>query len=148
MKAWVLFFALAAGIIVAAWWWLGAPVGMPVAPMAAGEKLQCVSYAPFRGNQTPLDLSTRIPAWQIEQDLTRLAPLTNCVRTYAVHLGLDQVVPLAQRDGLKVLLGIWLGPDPVFNQHQVDVATDLANRYPDAVQAIVVGNEVLLRGEL
>jgi exo-beta-1,3-glucanase (GH17 family) len=148
MKVWGSFFGLAAILIVAAWWWLGRPVAMPVAPLASGEKLHCISYVPFRGDQTPLDLSTRIPAWQIEQDLARLAPLTNCVRTYAVHLGLDQIVPLAQRDGLKVLLGIWLGPDPVFNQHQVEVAIDLANRYPDVVQAIVVGNEVLLRGEL
>ena len=78
---------------------------MPVAPLAAGEKLHCISYVPFRGDQTPLDLSTRIPAWQIEQDLARLAPLTDCVRTYSVHLGLDQIVPLAQRYGLKVLAG-------------------------------------------
>ncbi len=148
MKAWGPFFTAAVLLIVGAWWWLGRPVAMPVAPLGPGEKLHCVSYAPFRGDETPLDLSTRIPAWQIEQDLARLAPLTNCVRTYAVHLGLDQIVPIAQRHGLKVLLGIWLGPDPVFNQHQVDVATDLANRYPDVVQAIVVGNEVLLRGEL
>jgi glucan 1,3-beta-glucosidase len=148
MKAWGLFFALAVVLIVAAWWWLGRPVAMPVAPLGSGEKLHCISYAPFRGDQTPLDLSTRIPASQIEQDLARLAPLTECVRTYAVHLGLDQIVPIAQRYGLNVLLGIWLGPDPVFNQHQVDVAIDLANRYPDVVQAIVVGNEVLLRGEL
>jgi glucan 1,3-beta-glucosidase len=148
MKAWAAFFCLAAILIVAAWWWLGRPVAMPVAPLASGEKLQCVSYAPFRGEQTPLDLSTHIPAWEIEQDLARLAPLTECVRTYAVHLGLDQIVPIAQRYGLKVLLGIWLGPDPAFNQHQIDVAVDLANRYPDVVQAIVVGNEVLLRGEL
>jgi glucan 1,3-beta-glucosidase len=148
MKAWGSFFAVAVVLIVAAWWWLGRPVAMPVAPLAPGEKLHCISYVPFRGDQTPLDLSTRIPAWQIEQDLARLAPLTDCVRTYAVHLGLDQIVPLAQRHGLKVLLGIWLGPDPVFDQNQVEVAIDLANRYPEVVQAIVVGNEVLLRGEL
>ncbi|MBV9628875.1 MAG: beta-(1-6) glucans synthase [Xanthobacteraceae bacterium] len=148
MKVWGSFFGVAVVLIVAAWWWLGRPVAMPVAPLGPGEKLHCVSYVPFRGEQTPLDLSTHIPASQIEEDLTRLAPLTNCVRTYAVHLGLDHTVPIAQRQGLKVLLGIWLGPDPVFNQRQLEVAIDLANRYPDVVQAIVVGNEVLLRGEL
>ena len=148
MKAWVVFFALAAVVIVAGWWWLGMPVRMPVAPLAAGEKLQCISYAPFRGDQTPLDLSTRIPASQIEDDLTRLAPLTQCVRTYSVNLGLDQITPLAQRHGLKVLQGLWLGRDPEFNRFQIETAIALANRYPDVVRAIVVGNEVLLRGEL
>src|SRR3954463_10723076 len=63
-------FTLAAAIVVAAWWWLGAPVAMPPSPLDPGEKLYCVSYAPFRGSQTPLDLSTRIERWQIEEDLT------------------------------------------------------------------------------
>jgi exo-beta-1,3-glucanase (GH17 family) len=148
MKVWAVFFALAATVIVAAWWWLGAPARIPVAPLAAGEKLPCVSYAPFRGDQTPLDLATRIPAWQIEDDLTQLAPLTECVRTYSVNLGLDQITPIAQRHGLKVLQGLWLGRDPEFNRLQIDTAVALANRYPDVIRAIVVGNEVLLRGEL
>ena len=148
MKAWVVFFALAVTIVVAAWWWLGAPVSIPVAPLAAGEKLPCVSYAPFRGDQTPLDLSTRIPAWQIEDDLAQLAAVTECVRTYSVNLGLDQITPIAQRHGLKVLQGLWLGRDPEFNRFQIETAVALANRYPDVIRAIVVGNEVLLRGEL
>ena len=148
MKAWVVFFALAVTIVVAAWWWLGAPVSIPVAPLAAGEKLPCVSYAPFRGDQTPLDLSTRIPAWQIEDDLAQLAAVTECVRTYSVNLGLDQITPIAQRHGLKVLQGLWLGRDPEFNRFQIETAVALTNRYPDVIRAIVVGNEVLLRGEL
>jgi glucan 1,3-beta-glucosidase len=148
MKAWWAFFALAVALIVAAWWWLGAPVSMPVAPLATGERLPCVSYAPFRGNQTPLDLSTRIPEWQIEDDLAQLAPLTECVRTYSVNLGLDRITPVAQRQGLKVMQGLWLGNDPAFNQFQINTAVALANRYPDVVRAVVVGNEVLLRGEL
>jgi len=61
-------FTLTAAIIVAAWWWLGSPVPMPPSPLAVGEKLYCVSYAPFRGAQSPLDLSTKIAPAQIEQD--------------------------------------------------------------------------------
>jgi len=141
-------FLLSAVAIVAAWWWLGRPVAMPVAPLAPGDKLDCISYAPFRGGETPLDLSLKVEPWRIEEDLKRLAPLTNCVRTYSVHQGLDQVAPIAQRLGLKVMLGIWLGRDPVFNANQIEVAVATANRYPDAIRAVVVGNEVMLRGEL
>src|SRR5215470_13232145 len=148
MKVSAVFFAVAATIIGAAWWWLGAPASIPVAPLAAREKLPCVSYAPFRGDQTPLDLSTRISPAQIEDDLARLAPLTQCVRTYSVNLGLDQITPIAQRHGLKVLQGLWLGRDPEFNRFQIETAIALASRYPDVVRAVVVGNEVLLRGEL
>jgi glucan 1,3-beta-glucosidase len=70
------------------------------------------------------------------------------VRTYSVNLGLDQITPIAQRHGLKVLQGLWLGRDPEFNRFQIETAVALANRYPDVIRAIVVGNEVLLRGEL
>ena len=69
---------------------------MPPSPLDPGEKLYCVSYAPFRGQQTPLDLSTRIEPWQIEQDLARLAKLTDCVRIYSVDVGLDQVPEIAR----------------------------------------------------
>src|SRR6185437_7397134 len=65
------------------WTWLGRPVPMPVPEAARGAKLYCVSYTPFRGAQTPLDPSTMIPASQIEDDLTALAKITDCVRTYS-----------------------------------------------------------------
>ena len=80
-------FTLVAVVIVACWWWLGSGVPMPPSPLDPGEKLYCVSYAPFRGTQTPLDLTTRIDARQIEQDLAQLAKITDCVRIYAVDAG-------------------------------------------------------------
>src|ERR671937_72155 len=43
-----------AGLILGCWWWLGAPVAMPPSPLNPGEKLYCVSYTPFRDNETPL----------------------------------------------------------------------------------------------
>ena len=90
-------FTLTAAAIVAAWWWLGAAVPMPPSPLDPGEKLYCVSYAPFRGAQSPLDLSTKIEPAQIEEDLTQLAKLTDCVRTYSVDFGLDRC--LRSRNG-------------------------------------------------
>jgi exo-beta-1,3-glucanase (GH17 family) len=141
-------FCLSAALIVAFWWWLGSPEPVTVKAVAPGEKIECLSYAPYRDRQTPVELSTRIEAGQIEDDLRRLAPLTNCIRTYSVHQGLDQVVPIAKRYGLKVLQGIWLGRDPEFNRNQIATAVALVNRYPEVVEAVVVGNEVLLRGEM
>jgi glucan 1,3-beta-glucosidase len=64
---------------------------MPPSPLDAGEKLYCVSYAPFRGSQTPLDPTTRIEPQQIEDDLARLAQVADCVRIYSVDMGLDRV---------------------------------------------------------
>ena len=140
-------FTLAAATIVACWWWLGAPVPMPPSPLASGEKLYCISYAPFRGLQTPLDFSMRVEAWQIEEDLAELAKVTDCIRTYSVDVGLDQVPEIAQRHGLKMLLGIWVSSHPDRTKYQIETGVALVNRFPDTIRAVVVGNEALLRGE-
>ena len=141
-------FALSAAAIVAAWSWLGQPVEMPQAPLARGEKLYCVSYAPFRGQQSPLDTSTLIEAWQIDEDMARLAGLTDCVRTYSTDYGIERVPEIAQRHGLKVIQGLWLSSDPNKNRTQIESAIALANKYPTVIRAVIVGNEVLLRGEM
>ena len=76
------------GVIAAVWWWLATPIVLARAPIDPDAKLQCVSYAPFRGSQSPLDPTTHIPASQIEEDLTQLAKITDCVRTYSIENGL------------------------------------------------------------
>jgi glucan 1,3-beta-glucosidase len=141
-------FTLTAALIVAAWWWLGAAVPMPPSPLDPGEKLYCISYAPFHGSQSPLDLSTRIEPAQIEQDLAKLSRITDCVRTYSVDFGLERVPEIARRYGLKVLLGIWVSSHADRTQYQIKTGIALATQYPDVVRAVVVGNEALLRGEV
>ena len=140
---------LAASIaaIVAAWWWLGRPVAMP-ADAAAVDTLQCVSYAPFRPGQDPLELGTHVTATQIEEDLRGLRVLTPCIRTYSTDHGVDQVPAIAQRLGMKVMLGLWLNPEPAKNRVQIDTAVALAKRFPETVTTVIVGNEVMLRGDL
>jgi glucan 1,3-beta-glucosidase len=121
---------------------------MPPSPLEAGERLHCVSYAPFRDNQTPLDPTTVIPPEQIDRDLAELAKLTNCIRIYSVDMGLERIPELAGRHGLKVLLGVWISSEARRNDQQIRVGVALANRFPDTVAAVIVGNEVLLRGEM
>ena len=147
MRKLVALFLLTAMAITLAWWWLGRPLAAPAAAADPG-RIQCISYAPFRAGQSPLVTTTHAAAAQIEEDLAKLARLTGCVRTYATDNGLDQVPAVAQLLGLKVLQGVWLARDRQKNRIQIDTAVALAKRYPDAINGIVVGNEVLLRGEL
>ncbi|RTL73138.1 MAG: beta-(1-6) glucans synthase [Hyphomicrobiales bacterium] len=140
-------FVATALLIVGSWWWRGVPVPMPVDAVAPGEKLHCLSYAPFRGAQTPLDPTTVIPLAQIEEDLAQLSRLTGCVRIYSVDMGLDRVPEVAERHGLQVLLGIWISGETRRNQAQIAAGIALANRFPKTIRAVIVGNEVLLRGE-
>jgi glucan 1,3-beta-glucosidase len=141
-----LFVATAIAIAVA-WWWLGRPSTLPPEAADPGQ-IPCLSYAPFRADQSPLIAATHVAASQIEEDLTKLASLTGCVRTYSIENGLDQVPAIAERAGLKLLQGLWLGSDRQKNRAQIDATVALAKQHPDTITGIVVGNEVLLRGEL
>lgn len=122
-------------------WRNGRPVDLPDVP--AG-KLACMSYTPRQGPQiTPGGVS----AAQIEADLALLAAETKCVRTYSSVRGMEALPPIARRLGLRVLLGIWIGTDPKANEEDVATAIAVAKRDRDVIDAIVVGNEVLLRHE-
>jgi exo-beta-1,3-glucanase (GH17 family) len=141
-------FLISIGAIAAVWWWLATPITLVRAPIDPDAKLQCVSYAPFRGAQTPLVETTRITTEQIAEDLAQLAKVTDCVRTYSIENGVDQVPALAANLGLKVIQGIWLGSNRLKNLAQISTAVQLAKNYPGTITALVVGNEVLLRGEM
>jgi exo-beta-1,3-glucanase (GH17 family) len=136
------------GIVAAVWWWLATPVTLARAPIDPSAKLECVSYAPFRGDQNPLQPGLVIAPEQMEQDLAQLAKITNCVRTYSVGNGLDKVPELARKAGLKVMLGIWIGTNRIDNRAQMETGIALAKQHPDVITAVIVGNEVLLRGEM
>ena len=127
---------------------MATPVTLAHAPIDPAAKLECVSYAPFRGSQTPLNPKLIVSPEQIQEDLVELAKVTQCVRTYSVDNGLDKVPELASKVGLKVLLGIWIGNGRAKNALLIDTAVSLAKDYPDAVKAIIVGNEVMLHGDM
>jgi glucan 1,3-beta-glucosidase len=136
------------GAIAAVWWWLATPITLARAPIDPAAKLMCVSYAPFRVAQTPLVPTTRIAPEQMAQDLAELAKITDCIRTYSIDNGLDQVPALAAKAGLKVIQGIWLGSNRLKNLAQVSTVVGLTKQYPGVISSVVVGNEVLLRGEM
>ena len=131
----------------AAWWWTaGRPVGLPDAPTA---RIACVSYAPFREpGETPLDPHAFISPGRIDADLRALSERFDCVRTYSQGQGLSAVPGIAARYHMQVLMGIWLGRDVKANAEQVALGIATARRYPQVLRGVIVGNEVLLRGEL
>jgi exo-beta-1,3-glucanase (GH17 family) len=136
------------GAIAAVWWWLATPVTHALAPIDPEAKLDCVSYAPFRTGQTPWNSTAIISPEQIAEDLADLAKISRCVRTYSIENGLDKVPELASRVGLKVILGIWLGRDRVKNALLIDTAIAVAEQHKATVTSLMVGSEVLLRGEM
>lgn len=142
--------ALVASLIAAlasfALWYLGnRPV--KVAGEWAAQRLASVSLAPFHRGQSPM--SHRFPSpEQIEADLAILKDRTAGVRTYSTTEGLEAVPRFAGKYDIKVTHGAWLSSDLKRNEVEVKELIDQAGRYPDTIARVIVGNEVLLRGEL
>ena len=91
---------------------------------------------------------THVEPAQIDADLALLSKYTDCVRTYSIENGLDTVPEIAQRHGVKVLQGLWLSSDAEKNRRQIATVIALGKKFPETIRAIIVGNEVLLRGEM
>jgi exo-beta-1,3-glucanase (GH17 family) len=120
-----------------------------VGPDVPDGKISSVSFAPFREGQSPL---TEVfpTSEQIEEDIKLLAGETHTIRTYASTRGLSNVAGIAQKYGVNVIQGAWIGGMTMAeeNQAEIDQLIKLANQYPDVIKRVIVGNEVLLRGEL
>jgi glucan 1,3-beta-glucosidase len=129
----------------AVWHWLGTPVNLPDAP---GGRLQCLSYTPYESGQSrpdgPGDASTET----IERDLAILSRYAGCIRIYTAMGPGARILEAAQRHGMTVFLGAWIGRDRQRNALEIDAALALAQRHREIIRALVVGNEVLLRREL
>lgn len=109
-------------------------------------KLNSLSYAPFREGQSPILEKFPTPD-QIDEDLRLLAGKTHTIRTYAGSFGLKVIPALAQKHGLKMIQGAWIGYVEKDIPKEMDELVAAANTYPDVVKRVIVGNEVLLRGE-
>ena len=74
---------IAAQLALAAWYWLGRPV--TVAEPALSHPVNCLSYTPFRADESPFDegVEQRFTDARLEEDLRLLADHTSCIRLYA-----------------------------------------------------------------
>ena len=83
---------------------------------------------------------------QVRRRLQVLAPHTRWVRSFACTEGHEHIPRLARELGLKTMVGAWLSTDSARNEREIDALIGLARQ--DLVDTAVVGNEVLLRGDL
>ncbi|MDI2353401.1 glycosyltransferase NdvB, partial [Pseudomonas aeruginosa] len=137
----VVIVALAA-LFTGIWALYNRPVSVPDWP----ERISGFSFSPFRLNQNPQ--SGRYPsAEQMRTDLELVARHTHSIRTYSVQGALGDIPALAEAFGLRVSLGIWLGPDLASNEAEIARAIRIANESPSVVR-VIVGNEALFRREV
>jgi len=110
-------------------------------PIDPAAKLQCVSYAPFRAAQNPLNPALHIDAAQIAETLPS-GQDHDCVPHLLGRHGVDQVPALAARSAWKVIQGIWLGSNKVKDRLQIESAVKSGQANPGVISSVVVGNEV------
>ena len=108
-------------------------------------QLASVSYAPFVASRHP-DSGERPTPEQIRADLKAIAPYTRAIRTYSSTGGAELVPPIAAEFGLKVTVGAWIDKNQDRNEREIRSALELA-RHNSNVNAIIVGNETMLRTE-
>lgn len=129
---------------------LGWSINLPqdVGADVPSGKLNSLSFAPFREGQGPLDEKFPTPE-QIDADLRLMGEKTHTIRTYASAEGSMPTIPaLARKYGLKMIQGAWLGSIKEDNKAEIAEVIRSANANPDVVKRVIVGNEVLLRGDL
>jgi exo-beta-1,3-glucanase (GH17 family)/cellulose synthase/poly-beta-1,6-N-acetylglucosamine synthase-like glycosyltransferase len=134
--------ALFATLTIVVWAYLNRPTREPPWP----ARIQGFAFSPFRANEDPTH--GQMPTdEEIDADLALLEGKVNAVRTYSVESTLAHVPELADRHDLNVALGVWLDTHRDKNEQQLQAAIDIANSHQNVVR-VIVGNEVLLRGDL
>jgi exo-beta-1,3-glucanase (GH17 family) len=83
---------------------------------------------------------------EIQADMPTLASLTRYIRTYSSTGPAAAIIQAAAAAHICVASGIWLGSDPAANAGEMAAGEQFAAN--GAVHSIIVGNEVLLRGDL
>ncbi len=134
--------AVFATLTFAVWAYLNRPTREPPWP----ARIQGFAFSPFRANEDPTTFKMPTDA-EIDADLALLEGKVNAVRTYSVGATLADIPELADRHGLNVALGAWLDGHLDKNEEQMKTLIDLADTHQNVVR-VVIGNEVLLRGDL
>ena len=133
---------LFATLTFAVWAYLNRPTPEPPWP----KRIQGFAFSPFRASEDPTRFEMPTDT-EIEADLQLLEGQVNAVRTYSVGGTLSHVPELADRHELNVALGAWLDADRDKNEEQLRTVIDLANTHQNVVR-VIIGNEVLFRGDL
>jgi exo-beta-1,3-glucanase (GH17 family) len=141
----LLVLALAIGCNFFYWQQIGKPIELPDIPNA---RYDCLSYTAYTDGHDPTNPNTSVSDSIIDADLKALTDITDCIRLYSTRGSTPASIAAANKYGVKVILGAWIGGSSIDNKAEIDNAIALTKRYPDTIKMVVVGNEVLLRQEL
>ncbi|HEY1386064.1 MAG TPA: hypothetical protein VGF43_20735, partial [Dongiaceae bacterium] len=107
------------------------------------EDVSGLTYSPYRDSANPINKKEPTLA-EIRRDLSLMAGLTTQIRTYST-LGANYGIPtMADKMGLRVMAGAWIGEDAKKNRQEIDNLVDLATNN-GSVSRVTVGNEAIFK---
>jgi exo-beta-1,3-glucanase (GH17 family)/glycosyltransferase involved in cell wall biosynthesis len=133
---------IVAAMNIGLWWWSNLPHG----PENWNGPIGGFALSAFQRYQNPL--KNDFPSDdEVDGDLKLLKRYTSRIRTYST-LQNPQVYRLAEKDGLQVMAGAWVDRRLDNNEKEIDTLIAQARRYPNSINRVVVGNEVLFRNDI
>ena len=112
-------------------------------PRDVDGRLDSLSYVPTASAGRP----DRVDGKRVHDDLARLAMVARSIRTYSATGGMAAVPPMAERFGMTVSVGAWIGRDAARNAAEINGALRAAAANAN-VDALIIGNEALLRNDV
>ncbi|MEQ9168303.1 MAG: MFS transporter [Fulvivirga sp.] len=99
-------------------------------------------FSPYADGQNIGDLLSES---QIRDRMSVIKPHTRWVRSFSCTNGNEHIPKIAREEGLKTMVGAWIGSDKEENEKEIIALIDLGKK--GLIDIAAVGNEVLLRGE-
>jgi len=100
-------------------------------------------FSPYNEEQEP---GSKITEGQIRKRLEVIRPYTKWIRTFSCTDGNELIPAIARENGLKTLVGAWLGKNKSINEQEIANAIKLAKE--GNADILAIGNEVMYRGDL
>ena len=109
-----------------------------------------IAYGPFRDNQFPGGPNPSVS--ELREDLHIISDNWKWIRVYGSRGITSDILQIIREDNLniKVMLGVWIAKEDGLpsaknnNKEEIDKAIELANKFPDVVNSINIGNETMV----
>lgn len=102
-----------------------------------------ICFSLYEDGQRPGNIIT---AEQVNRRIQILKPYTKWIRSFSCIEGNEHIPRIAHQNGIKTLVGAWLGDDLELNEKEIEGLITLAKE--GCVSIAAVGNEVMYRGDL
>jgi glucan 1,3-beta-glucosidase len=107
------------------------------------EGMHGLCFSPYLDGQAP---GTELSEDQVRRRIEIIKPHTKWVRSFSCTEGNELIPRIAHENGMKTLVGAWLGTSKAINETEISNCIEIAK--DGCADIVAIGNEVLYRGDL